>query len=205
MARIGGRSTWIAVPAGILCVAVVGALGWLALPMVPVAGAWVGDALEAAASTPAAAPVEPPVYTTPTGAEARDCRDLYPGPLWIELTWRADVLLAQSTAPPVTSVTTLVDALAPVVRLTCVWSADRSGTIATTLAAVAPDAAPVVEAGLRGQGFACVTADGVLRCSRTQGIVIEEHVLRDGLWLSSVETGWHPEDYGDRLAAQVWP
>ena len=36
------------------------------------------------------------------------------------------------------------------------------------------------------------------------GDVIEEHTVRDGLWLSSIETNWHPEDYGIRLDAYVW-
>jgi len=28
--------------------------------------------------------------------------------------------------------------------------------------------------------------------------------VRDGLWLASIETSWHPEEYGVRLAAFVW-
>jgi hypothetical protein len=34
--------------------------------------------------------------------------------------------------------------------------------------------------------------------------VREEHTLRDGLWLVSVETDWHPEEYGPRLDRTVW-
>jgi len=41
-------------------------------------------------------------------------------------------------------------------------------------------------------------------CVRTQGSVREEHTLRDGLWLVSVETQWHPDDYGSRLDRTVW-
>ena len=46
--------------------------------------------------------------------------------------------------------------------------------------------------------------DVALVCIRTTGKVVEEHTIRDGLWLSSVETVWHPDVYGARLAAHVW-
>jgi hypothetical protein len=36
------------------------------------------------------------------------------------------------------------------------------------------------------------------------GVVLEEHTIRGGLWLSSVESAWHPDVYGERLAAHVW-
>ena len=50
MARVGGRNSWIAVPVGLGCAAIVGALVWLSLPMVPVTVAWAGDMLRNATS-----------------------------------------------------------------------------------------------------------------------------------------------------------
>lgn len=203
MARIGGRSTWIAVPGGILCAAVVVSLGYLSLPMVPVAGSWVAM-MARSAYTNITAPPEVASGDVAPAADAADCRDLYPDGLWAELTWKADVQLAQSQAPPATAVTTLVEALAPTVRLTCVWTYSGAGSIATTLSTVPPKAAALAEAALRGQGFACAADDGGLRCSRTTGDVLEEHEVRGELWLSSVETGWQPDDYSSRLASNLW-
>ena len=50
MARVAGRNSWIAVPAGLVCAAVVGTLVWLSLPMVPVTVAWAGDMLRNAST-----------------------------------------------------------------------------------------------------------------------------------------------------------
>ena len=68
-----------------------------------------------------------------------------------------------------------------------------------------PHIVSLVTRALRAEGFDCATADGRLTCSRQEGDVLEEHALGGGLWLVSVETGWHPEDYGELLAANVWP
>jgi hypothetical protein len=203
MARIGGRSTWLAVPAGMLCAGVVAALVWLALPMVPASVEWVGDTLRTA-TAPRAAPVAEKTPAQLAVGGTIDCRTLYPDGLWSELTWTGGVLLSQSTAPPATSVTSLTDALTPNTRVTCSWRLPQGGGIVTTLALVGADAVPLAEAALRGQGFTCSTADGALRCVRSRGDVTEDQRFRDGLWLSSVETMWRPKDYGSRVAAQVW-
>lgn len=209
MARIPGRSSWLAWPAGLLCAAVVAGLVWLALPMVPVAVAWVGDTLRtatAATSAPAAAPSTPgrgPLIDAAESEASIDCRTFYPSDLWLELAWRPQGLLAQDFSPPATSVTSLVDALAPTVRLSCRWEfADAS--ITSTLARVGDGSAAVAEAALRGEGFACTTTEGVLECRRARGEVVEEHALSGDLWLSSVETGPAPDDYGTRLAEALW-
>ncbi|BDV29690.1 hypothetical protein [Microbacterium terricola] len=203
MARIGGRNTWLAFPASLLCAAIVAALLWLSLPMMPVAVAWVGDSLRSATARAEASPATEATGGVVDAGGGLDCRDLYPDDLWVELVWTPQALLAQTTAPPATGVAALTDALAPVVERTCTWNADK-GTVTSTLAQVGADAITVADAALRGQGFACTQADGGLECSRTEGDVIEEHTIRAGLWLSSVETSWHPEDYGSRLAAFVW-
>ncbi len=137
-------------------------------------------------------------------AQPLDCRALYPDSLWSELTWRGGVLLSQTAGPPATTVTSLADALVPSARLTCSWRLRAGGTIVTTLSVVGADAATIADAALRGQGFTCATADAALDCSRVKGDVVEEHTVRGGLWLSSMETSWHPADYGARVEAKVW-
>ena len=203
MARIGGRNLWLAWPAGLLCAAVVGTLAWLAAPAVPGTVRFVGDTLRAATSAPEAAAAQPVGQTALAGSSPIDCRDLYPGPLWGELAWTPQVLLDQTHAAPATAVTALVDALQPAVAVTCTWHG-IAGTIASTLSVVAPDAAPVADLALRGEGFSCQAYGSGVTCRRDSGGVVEEQTVRDGLWLVSVETTWHPEEYGARLAAFVW-
>ena len=190
-------------PAGLLCAGVVAGLVWLALPMVPLSVTWVGDTLRSATVPPEV----PAVTRTPAELAAEgtlDCRQLYPDALWAELSWHGGALLSQSAGPPATAITSLSEALAPTPRVTCSWRLEEGGGIVTTLAAVAVDAAAIADAALRGQGFECATEGEVLRCQRASGQVIEEHTLRGGLWLSSMESVWHPEEYGARLAAHVW-
>ncbi|MDY0910308.1 hypothetical protein [Microbacterium sp. CFBP9034] len=204
MARVGGRNSWIAVPAGLACAAVVGALVWLALPMVPVTITWAGDTLRNATSPRPVAPVaDTPARLALEDADI-DCRALYSDSLWNELTWRGRTILDQTYDPPATAVTSLTEVLAPEVRLTCAWTDRADGAIVTTLAVVGSDAPALAEAALRGQGFACEVTDAVLRCARTQEGTVEDHVVREGLWLSSSERAWHLEDYGRRLELQVF-
>ena len=203
MARIGGRNLWLAWPAGLLCLAVVGTLAWLAVPAVPGTVRFVGDTLRAATSAPAASAAQPVGVTALDGSAPIDCRDLYPAPLWGELAWTPQVLLGQSHASPATTVTALVDALQPAVAVTCTWRA-AAGTIVSTLSVVSPDAATIADLSLRGQGFSCQPFGSGVTCRRNGDGVVEEQTVRDGLWLTSVETAWHPEQYGARLAAFVW-
>jgi hypothetical protein len=203
MARIGGRNRWIAVPAGVLCAAVVGALLWLSLPMLPVAVAWVGDTLRSAtAPQPEATPVQTPALAAAEGG-AVDCRTLYADDLWNELTWHPGSLLNQSKTASTTAARAFADAAAADVLVTCTWRF-ATGGIVTTLSKVDPDMGMIAEAALAADGFSCRSAGDATVCSRTHGEVHEEHTLRGGLWLASVETQWHPEDYGKRLDRSVW-
>jgi len=203
MARIGGRNSWIAVPAGMLCAGVVGALVWLALPMVPVSIGWLGDTLRTAtAPLPTQTAVPTPAQDAAAGA-AVDCRSIYSDDLWNELMWHPGSLLGQSLAAPATDARAFADAVTADVAVTCVWRFDGGG-IVTTLSRVDADAQAVAEPSLSSDGFACRSSDGALDCARTRGSVVEEHTLRDGLWLVSVETGWHPDDFGARLERQVF-
>lgn len=203
MARIGGRNLWLAWPVGLVCAGVVGALAWLAVPAVPTTIAFVGDTLRAGTARPSAEAPPPVSAVALDGSADIDCRDLYPRTLWGELAWSPDALLSQNRASPATAVTALVDALQPAVRVTCVWHGSR-GTIATTLSVVDVRAAPLADAALRGQGFSCEAFDSGVVCRRAGGAVVEEHAVRDGVWVASVETRWHPEQYGARLATFVW-
>lgn len=204
MARVGGRNSVIAVPVGVICVAIVAALVWLSLPMVPVTVAWAGDMLRNATKPPSATVVaDTPAQRVASGASL-DCRQMYSDSLWNELSWQGRTILDQALDPPPTEVASLIEVLAPQVRISCTWTGKDGTAVASTLAAVAPEAAGLAEAALRGQGFSCTSADGAVRCSRTQGEVIEEHVLRGGLWLASLERSWHPDGYGARLEKTVF-
>lgn len=204
MARVGGRNSAIAVPAGLICAAIVAALVWLSLPMVPVTVAWAGEMLRnATAPPPPPVVIDTPAQQVADGG-ALDCRALYSDSLWNELTWQGRTILDQGADPPPTEVATLAQVLTPDVRISCGWTKKDGSAVLTTLARVVPEAASLAEAALRGQGFTCSVADQVVRCSRTQGDVIEEHVLRDGLWLASLERVWHPDDYGARVEKTVF-
>lgn len=204
MARVGGRSTVIAVPVGVLCVAIVAALVWLSLPMVPVTVAWAGDVLRNATTpAPAAEPADSAARHALAG-DAVDCRALYSNSLWNELTWQGRTILDQSVDAPPTDVPALVEVLAPEVRVACRWTAQDGGTVSSALAVIAAEGPVLAEAALRGQGFACGARNGVVRCTRVQGATIEDHVLRDGLWLASVQRSWRPEDYAARLERSVF-
>jgi len=204
MSRMSGRSTWIAVPAALICVAVIGVLVWLAAPMVPVAAQWVADTLRAPAVRAEQAAEQPAPAALVAGGLPIDCRDLYPDSLWAELIWHGDVLLDQSTDLPPVSDAEITEALAPTVRLTCSWDFSGADSIVTTISSVGADAAPAAEAALTAQGFDCVSADRSLACGRTRDGVTEAHALGGGLWLASVRAGWGPDEYADRLAGYVW-
>ncbi|HWL77023.1 hypothetical protein [Microbacterium sp.] len=201
MARTGGRNLWIAVPAGLLCAAIVVALAYFAMPMVPLSVAWAGEVLRAATT-----PKDPGETPTPIAmAERPDCRDLFPDDLWIELVWSRDALLAQSIAVPDTMPPTLVEALTPTVLVTCVWRGTDGRQLVTSLARIPDETAPIAEASLRAEGFLCrKVAGGALICRQPSGDNLVQQVLRDGVWLSIAERGWHPPGFADRLTAHVW-
>jgi hypothetical protein len=204
MARVGGRNSIIAVPAGLICAAIVGALVWMSLPMVPVTVAWAGDMLRNATAPQPAPSAGDTAARRALAGEALDCRALYSASLWNEMTWQGRTILAQAFDAPPTEVASLTDVLAPQVRVSCVWTDQEGRVVASTLAGIAPDTAGLGEAALRGQGFTCTADGGVVRCTRTQAEAVETHVLRDGLWLASLERSWHPDEYGSRLEKSVF-
>lgn len=204
MARVGGRNSWIAVPAGLVCAAIVAALVWLSLPMVPVTVAWAGDMLRNATSPEPAPSAGDTAARRALAGDAVDCRALYSASLWNEMTWQGRTILDQAIEAPPTEVPSLTEVLAPEVRVSCSWTDQDGRAVISTLSAITPQTIGLGEAALRGQGFACAAGDGIVRCARTQGEVVEAHVLRDGLWLATLERAWHPDDYGARLERSVF-
>lgn len=205
MARVGGRNTVFSWFVGIVCAGVVVALAVLALPMIPHAGGWIASGLGTLTGTKGAetpAPEDRDVAPTPAGA-TRECRDLYPDVLWTTLRIAEGSELTASVDPPTLSATALVEALAPAPTATCAWRSNE-GAITTTVATAPPDAAAIAEPALAAAGFACAAVDGRVRCTREAEGVVETLETGGGLWLSSVEEGWHPAGYAARTAERVW-
>lgn len=202
MARIAGRSNWVAWPIGVICAGVVVTLAWLSTPMVPGAVQWAGDALRGPTSRPIAGPISPERNdNTDTAA----CRALYTRQLWSELTARQGGDPVQDASLPSVSAVSVVAALAPTVRTTCTWAGASTGSIVTTVADVSRDAVAIAQAALWSQGYACEPAGDGVTCRKRDGEVVEHITVRDGVWLSSRLEAWHPTRYTDRVSTQVWP
>lgn len=205
MARVPGRDNRIAIPALVLSAVVIAALVWFAVPGMPLVVAWAAGAAAGAPGVLAPAPTASAIRVGEVDVAAADCRELYPNELWNELTWSGDAILAQTPEPPATTAVGLLEALAPTSSRTCRWTNDAGGAIVTTYSTVAPEAAALAEAALRGQGFACEKAGRVLVCASTTGAVNEEHAFADTLWVTTVASSWPIEQYDSRLRAYLWP
>lgn len=197
---MGGRNAAFAWIVGLACLATVGGLALLALPLLPATLTWVGDAVNQPASTsdPVAAGDDQAAGGAPT-----ECPQLYDTALWATMRFTEGAVLTPSKDAPTTTATALVSALQPQVSLTCSWHADQ-GSVSTTLATVPPDAGAIATAALPAAGFGCEERDGRTRCTRTDGDLTETIETGDGLWLSTSESGWHPAEYVTRTADRVW-
>ncbi|CAI9390553.1 hypothetical protein [Microbacterium sp. T2.11-28] len=199
MARVGGRSTSLAWVVGLACVAVVGALAWIAAPLLPGTVQFVGDQLNPPTSGPAAGDGD-----EASSGEMGECRDLYADALWTALVWTPDAVLTPSTDAPESSASGLLDALSPRVRFTCSWTS-AEGAISTTLADVPADAGAIARTALPALGFACDAVDDRTRCIREGEDGARETIEAGrGVWLSSVQDGWQPAGYAERIADRVW-
>jgi hypothetical protein len=196
MARIGGRSLWLAWPAGLLCAAAVAALVVIATPGVPMAVGFVGDTLRAATGRHAAVETTPP-------APASDCRHLYSQPLWSSLVWSPQALLSQRRTAPA-STPEAVAAAAPTVVITCHWRGEAGRSIETTVSAVTPEGAAAVSTTLAAQGFTCAVAADTTHCERASGELHEVHDLRADRWVSSTLSGWMPDGYAAIVASHAF-
>ncbi|MFT4211206.1 MAG: hypothetical protein QM626_04975 [Microbacterium sp.] len=201
MARTGGRNSFMAWLGGIACLGVIGALLYLAVPGIPGAIAMVGDTLRAA--HPATMVSAPAATTADTAASG--CRALYSDALWAELTQMAGGDPVESMAAPATGSTALAAALSPAVRVTCTFTAGYDGRIVTTVSDVAADAASAARTALVADGFSCAsTSGGGVDCTRTDDDVVEQDVVRGGVWVTTTFTGWQPTGYAAGMAAQLW-
>lgn len=199
MARVGGRNTSLAWVVGLTCAAVVAALAWIAAPLLPGTVQFVGDQLNPPTSDPAAGDAEDAV-----SGEVSECRDLYADALWTSLVWTPDSVLTPSTDAPESTASGLLDALSPKVRFTCAWTS-ADGAISTTVADVPADAGAIAGTALPALGFTCEDVDARIRCVREGEDGTRETIeAGGGTWLSSVQDGWHPSGYAQRVADRVW-
>jgi hypothetical protein len=216
VAKIGGRNTAFAWLVGVVALAVVAGLVWLAAPMVPLVFGWTGQVVDSALNPrPAAASAEPsptPTATVPpppeehrTGAPTA-CGDLYPRALWDQLKAAKGTSLDESVEFPPSSVSGLPEALGAKVTIGCAWT-DAEGTATVTLADVGPSAAATAQNILTVTGFTCTPLDDGIRCELPAGdqSAAETHVLRGGRWLAVVRTFPGPPFDLASAEASVWP
>ncbi len=203
MARVGGRNAAFAWVAGVGCLAILGVLAALALPLIPASMTWFGTTVDTAQGTSQTAPTSAPVAAGEEGALPTECPALYDEALWATMRFTRGAVLTPSKDAPVTTATALVSALSPDVQLTCFWHAD-AGTVSTTLATVPPDAGTIAAAALPGSGFTCESVDERTRCTRTDGDLTETIEAGGGLWLSTSESAWHPAGYVSRTGDRIW-
>ena len=203
MARVGGRNAAFAWVVGVGCLAILGVLAALALPLIPASMTWFGTTVDTAQGTSQTAPTSAPVAAGEEGALPTECPALYDEALWATMRFTRGAVLTPSKDAPVTTATALVSALSPDVQLTCFWHAD-AGTVSTTIATVPPDAGAIAAAALPGSGFTCESVDERTRCTRTDGELTETIEAGGGLWLSTSESAWHPAGYVSRTGDRIW-
>ena len=189
MARVGGRNAAFAWVVGVGCLAILGVLAALALPLIPASMTWFGTTVDTAQGTSQTAPTSAPVAAGEEGALPTECPALYDEALWATMRFTRGAVLTPSKDAPVTTATALVSALSPDVQLTCFWHAD-AGTVSTTLATVPPDAGAIAAAALPGSGFTCESVDERTRCTRTDGELI---ALFGDKWKLAFIEKEHPE------------
>lgn len=202
MARIGGRNVAFAWFAGLVCLAIVGALAWFALPAIPVAAQWMGAALRGPSAAPpaAVAPTAAPSPGSSPSAMPADCRALYPDALWAALTQSGRLI---TTAGPVRVDAALKQALVATPALTCAWRSD-AGDITTTLYRTSGPAAQLAAAALSAAGYTCA-AGTVVQCERDRGASAQIHSAGPGAWVATTFGAWRPDGYASEVAARVFP
>ncbi len=203
MARVGGRNAAFAWFAGLVCLGVVAALVWFALPALPVAAQWIGVTLGASQPAPgaAASPTAPgPSAPAAPSAVPSDCRTLYSDAMWAALTQSGHLI---TTAGPVRVDAALKQALTATPALTCAWRSD-AGEITTTLFRTAGPAAQLTVAALSAAGYAC-TAGTVAQCDRDRGASAQSHAAGPGAWVATTFGAWRPDGYASDVTAHVFP
>lgn len=216
MAKIGGRNTAFAWLVGVVALAVVVGLVWLAAPMVPVVFGWTGQVIDSALNPrpagPSAEPSPTPTSTVPPpvaehrAGDPAACGDLYPRALWDQLKAADGTSLDESVEFPPSSVAGLPEALGAQVTFGCAWT-DAAGTATVTLADVGASAVETAQNIFTVTGFTCTPLDDGVRCELPAGDVTaaETHVLRGGRWLAVVRTFPGPPFDQASAEASVWP
>lgn len=199
MARVAGRNRVIAVPVGLACLAIVGALVWFGLPAFSTIGTWFASG--APTLNEASASPSPSAVSGPVG----DCREVYPDAVWGQLALLPDAKLTQDVSSARTGVPAAVKAAQPQIQVSCSWSVGDSGQVATTVAQIDPDNAALIESSLRGQNFHCLNddGDGIRHCTRTQGDTVEDHTLRGQRWVWHYISGDAPDGYVDGVTERI--
>ncbi|KHK99535.1 hypothetical protein LK09_02610 [Microbacterium mangrovi] len=210
---IGGRRWWLAWPVGILCVAAVAGMVYVAAPAVPWAVGFTLGVLEQGARTPAE-PLPTPVPIESIGtALTDDCVSLYPSRLWLELALDPHTVLSQDMSAPAVELMQAMAPWHPSVRMTCGWRSATGGTVRSSLvdltaSGTADATRTAIAAALTQRGFGCrVTRPdaSLLTCTRRSGQVTDTAVVHGQTWLSTTETGWHPAAYTAALVQRLWP
>ncbi|GAA1644709.1 hypothetical protein [Microbacterium flavum] len=199
MARVGGRNAVFAWIVGVLCLAVVGVLAFLAIPLIPASVAWMGDTV----NRPTGSAVADGADGEGAAGVPTECSGLYDSALWATMRFAPGSVMTPSADAPTSTAQSLVTALQPQVLFTCSWHAD-AGTVSTTLATVPTDAGAIAAAALPAAGFTCEAVDDRTRCARTDGELVETIEAGGGLWLSTSESAWHPAEYVRRTGDRVW-
>lgn len=210
---IGGRRWWLAWPAGVLCVAVVGALVYLAVPAVPWAVQYTIATLQQGARAGTASPPTPAPVESIGTALTDDCVSLYPAGLWLELALDPRTVLSQNMTPPADELTRAMAPWHPAVRMTCAWRAATGASVRTSLVDLTGSESDDATRGaiaeaLTARGFGCriTRADAsLLTCTRRSGQNVDTAVVHGDVWLSTAEEGWHPDGYQAALVQRLWP
>lgn len=202
VAKIGGRSAWLAWPAGLVCLGVVLTLVVMAAPGVPAAVDFVGSTLRGGTAARAAEAAEAERRER-IGEAATDCRSLYPDRLWAELTWTPEVLLSQNGDAPAVD-ESLLAALTPAVRFTCAWRLEDGRSIRSTVSTVPDGGASIAQAALSAVGFGCSVEGERVHCERSADGVTEVHDLQGETWLATVMDRWTSDDYAADTYARAF-
>lgn len=199
LAKIPGRSMWLAAPAAVVCVVVILVLTVLAAPMVPVAASWVSATVQNA--------LTPKTTVTETVSdELHDCRDLYPRDLWAEIMWSERPLLDQKRTAmyPDAASEALAQSLDLGDVLACSWTNAGNGRVTTALQALSEDPSSLAQTALTAAGYRCESTGAALSCRLETGSFTVLHSFGGNWWLSTAVSDWDLPRYGERLTAYLW-
>ncbi len=207
MAQTGGRSTWFAWLVGVVCLGIVAALAWLAVPALPGVSDWISDTLRAATTEEEPEPEVIVITDEDTGATRTlpaACRGLYPDDLWGLLESTADAELREGEDALAGQSSGLAEMLEAEPVLACEWVVPDGPSVGTRIWQVDAAAAEVADPVFRDAGYVCSANGQRIVCERTRDGVTTQHEIRDGLWVVDVYREWSPPGYYEAVAESVW-